>query len=132
MKTILFAMLLAVSTLASATVSCADSGEAPSKFDPSLAPRIIKWVSGVEKHLKLQPPSSAEDAMKLQAIIGDWTNQTPPESVDSFFRSAVAHGINVQYESIMLKDDPKNSEKHSFFIGLEAARADACLSLTRS
>lgn len=131
MKIIFLVALLAVSTLASADVSCDVVGDAPSRIDQSLAPKIIKWVSGVERHLKLQPPSSADEAMRLQAVIGHWQNQAQPESVDSFFRAAVAHGVNVQYETLMLKDEPKNSKDRRFFIDLEAARAEACLSLTR-
>jgi hypothetical protein len=131
MKTIILTMMLTVSTLASAGVSCDKSGDAPSKFNPSLAPKIVKWVTGVERQLKLQPPLSKVDAIRLQAVISEWEGQAPAGSVDSFFRSAVAHGVNVQYETFMQQDDPENSKKHRFFIDLEAARADACLSLTR-
>lgn len=131
LKAIIFAMLMVVSSLVHADVLCADTGEAPSQFDQSVVPRIIRWVSHVEKQFKLQPPASEDDAMRLQAVIVKWENQVPRESVDWFFRAAVGHGVSVQYEMFMLKADPKDAKKHRFFIDLEAARADACLAMVR-
>lgn len=131
MKVVILAVMMALSSLAYAGVSCNDVGAAPTRIDPTLAPGIIKWVSGVERQFKLRPPESAKEAMNLQALIAKWEDQAPPGSVDSFFRAAVGHGVNVQYETFMLEDDLKNHDKHQFFINLEAARADACLALTR-
>jgi hypothetical protein len=126
--------------IAIAQVTCDISGPGPDPVDPKLAPKVIAWVTNVERNLGLsssrwrgKPAHAATTAqtrmLELQAFIGDWVNAARPGTVDYIFRSAVAHGVNVQYEMLLIAEDPANAQKHQFWVDTEAARAAACLDL---
>jgi hypothetical protein len=119
-----------------AQVTCARNGPSPNPIDPTLAPRITAWVTQAESNLGLpanwrgKPAKEAEAAiLALQAFVGKWENAVPRGTVDAFFRDAVAHGVNVQYETLMITNDPANAKTHQFWVDTEAARAAACLAL---
>ena len=121
-------------------VTCAATGPSPNPVEPTLAPRIIAWVTAVEKKLGLtvanwhgQPARASNPAvaaaLELQALIADWEAAARPGTVEGIFRSAVGHGVNVQYETLMINADPANAKTHQFWVDTEAARAAACLAL---
>jgi TPR repeat protein len=123
-------------------VTCAATGPSPNPVDPALAPRIITWVTAVEKKLGLtaanwhgQPARASNPAvaaaLELQALTADWEAAAQPGTVESIFRSAVGHGVNVQYETLMINADPANAKTHQSWVSTEAARAAACLALIR-
>ncbi len=127
---------------AAATTRCANSGEVDQPIDASLAPKIAVWVQQAEvstgiDHLVYRFPSkkpattSAEARLdNLVAVVAEWEREPVPGSVESFFRQAVGHGVNVEYETLMVTQDPKNAALHRMWRDTEAARANACLSLT--
>lgn len=133
MKQITLAVVLwiAFGSAAFAQVDCAMFGPHPNSVDPSLVPKIIAWVGRVERYLHLKPPATKAEALKLQAIDANWLDAAQHGSVDAIFREAVGHGINVQYEMLMIELDPSNAKKHQFWVDTEAARANACLDLLR-
>lgn len=127
-------------SVAFAQVTCATNGPSPNPVDPTLAPRIIAWVTKVENDLGLsaanwhgkpaQAATAAEArALELQALVAQWEAPAPSGTVEAIFRSAVAHGVNVQYETLMITTDPANAKTHQFWVDTEAARAAACLAL---
>jgi hypothetical protein len=141
MKTIVLAMIyaLSVSPPTFAAVACASSGEV-GLADPALAPKIIAWATRVEQRVGLvaanyrgppieyaKSPEQAE-AAKIQILAGKWESEVRPGTMDAIFRQAVAHGANAQYEAVMMSVDPHNSN-HEYFMNVEAARANACLSV---
>jgi len=121
-------------------VTCAATGPSPNPVDPTLAPKIIVWVTAVEKKLGLtaanwhgQPARASNPAvaaaLELQALAADWEAAARPGTVEATFRSAVGHGVNVQYETLMINAEPANAKTHQFWVDTEAARAAACLAL---
>ena len=71
-------------------------------------------------------PAQAKMA-NLQAVVAEWEREPASGTVESFFRLAVGHGVNVEYETLMISEDPKNASTHSRWRNLEAARANANL-----
>jgi hypothetical protein len=124
------------------TVTCSSSGPSPDPVDHTLVPNILYWVASVEKQSGLsaanwqgQPakaPTPAQTSLvQLQAVVRAWANAARPGTVDAIFREAVGHGVNVEYEVLMVREDPSNASDHQFWADTEAARASACLSLIR-
>jgi len=74
---------------------CGQFGDAPDHIDPGLAPKILKWVIGVEEYLKIPAPTSKTAALQLQEKIGSWKEAARSRLVDTIFMSAVEHGVNV-------------------------------------
>ncbi|MBI2714237.1 MAG: hypothetical protein HYX37_07250 [Rhizobiales bacterium] len=68
-------------------------------------------------------------ALELQALVADWAAKARRGTVEATFRAAVGHGVNVQYEMLMITADPANAKTHQFWVDTEAARAAACLAL---
>ena len=128
---------------ARAQVTCDFNGPSPDPVDPTLAPRAIAWVSKIETTLRLtsikrhtvpakadKPKTASEDKfIELQAVVSDWMLAAKPGTVEYFFRSAVGHGVNVQYETLMTQINSENAQRHQFWVDTEAARAAACLDL---
>jgi hypothetical protein len=77
------------------------------------------------------PTPAQASLIQLQAVVHAWLNAARPGTVDAIFREAVGHGVNVQYETLMVGEDSSNAKKHQFWADTEAARASACLSLIR-
>lgn len=121
--------LLILSSVSALAVTCSQTGEVPDKPESGLIVKVLKWTSDAEANLKLKPPGSRDDAMKLQAIAADWAGRAPYGSVDYFFRQALLHGINVQYENWSIIEDTANTKQHEFWVNAESARAEACLDL---
>jgi hypothetical protein len=132
--------LIALHSLAFAQVTCSHSGPGPDPVDPTLAPRIVAWVTKVEKKFGLsaanwhgEPATVANreqaEALELQALTADWEDAAPPGTVEATFRAAVGHGVAAQTELTMMRVDPANAKQHRFWSDTEAARAVACLSL---
>ena len=120
-----------ITSAALADATCSETGPAPEHVNPELAPKILKWVAHVEQNYKLPAPTSKAEAVQLQDRISTWEYKAQPETVDALFRAAVVHGVNVQYESLMIRDDPKHAKEHKSWVNIEAARAAACLDLFR-
>lgn len=134
------AFWIGLGSAALAQVTCAPSGPSPNPVDPTLAPRIVAWVTKVESKLGLTAanwhgqPARASDpavaaALELQALTADWEAAARPGTMEAIFRSAVGHGVNVQYEALMITADPSHAKTHQFWVDTEAARAAACLDL---
>jgi len=131
---------MGLASTAFAQVTCAASGPSPDPVDPALAPRIITWVTNVENQFGLtaskwhgRPARAATPALsaalELQAFIAEWESAAQPGTVEATFRAAVGHGVNVQYETLMITADSANAKTHQFWVDTEAARAAACLAL---
>jgi hypothetical protein len=138
--TVAAAFWIGFGSAASAQVTCASTGPSPNPVDPTLAPKIITWVTKVENQLGLtaanwhgqraQASSPAvAAALELQALTAEWEAAARPGTVEAIFRSAVGHGVNVQYETLMIAADHPNAKTHQFWVDTEAARAAACLAL---
>lgn len=140
----LFLAGVAISTCTSAAAqtTCDTSGEPTKPIDPALAPKIIEWVSKVEEQVGLkasnwhglpaQAPTAAQRSMlELQALTADWQMAARNGTVERFFRSAVMHGVDVQYEALMMREDVAHADVHRMWRDTEAARANACLALTK-
>jgi hypothetical protein len=132
--------LIALHSLAFAQVTCSHSGPTPNPVDSTLAPRIVVWVTKVEKKFDLsaanwhgEPARAANreeaEALELQALTADWEDAAPPGTVEATFRAAVGHGVAAQTELTMMRVEPANAKQHRFWADTEAARAAACLSL---
>lgn len=138
--TVAAAFWIGLGSAASAQVTCASTGPSPNPVDPTLAPKIITWVTKVENKLGLtaanwhgqraQASSPAVAAvLELQALTAEWAAAARSGTVEATFRAAVAHGVNVQYETLMITADPAHAKTHQFWVDTEAARAAACLDL---
>lgn len=134
------AFWIGLSCAAMRQVTCAQTGPSPDPVDPTLAPKITAWVTKVEQQLGLtaanwhgKPAQAATPAvaaaLELQALTADWAAAANPGTVEGIFRAAVQHGVNVQYETLMIAADSTHAEKHQFWVDTEAARASACLAL---
>lgn len=128
-KLTLTLLLALVPQVAGAEVLCDRSGEAPSPPDTALTARIASWTARTQGNLKMRVPATKSDALSLQSSVAQWADQAPLGSVDYFFRQAIGHGVNAQYERLMIDLRDGDAEKHTYFMHLEAARADACLSV---
>jgi hypothetical protein len=137
------AFWISLGSAAFAQVTCASTGPSPNPVDPTLAPRIIAWVIKVENKLGLSAANwhgqraRASDpavaaALELQALTADWVAAARSGTVEAIFRSAVGHGVNVQYETVMITVEPSNAKTHQFWVDTEAARAAACLDLIKT
>lgn len=140
MKNLLVVSLALLCSSVSAQTACANSGAPTQTVDPSLAPKIVVWVTTVEDKFDLKasnwhglpakaPTRAQSSALELQAMAADWQRKAPPGSVDAIFRAAVAHGVNVQYETLMVTEDAPHAQSHQTWADTEAARASACLAL---
>jgi len=136
------AFWISLGSVAFGQVTCASTGPSPNPVDLTLAPRIIAWVTKVENKLGLTAANwhgqrarasnpAVAAALDLQARTADWEAAAHPGTVEAFFRSAVGHGVNVQYETLMITADPPNAKTHQFWVDTEAARAAACLDLIK-
>lgn len=116
------------------------TGPSPNPVDPALASKVIAWVTQVENSLGLtaanwhgEPAQAATPAeaaaLELQALTATWAAAARPGTVEATFRAAVQHGVNVQYETLMVDADPTHAKTHQFWADTEAARATACLAL---
>lgn len=114
---------------ATADVLCAPVGTPPDHINPDLPAKILKWTEAIENNMKISVPLTANRAMVLQAAISNWQNEVAPNTSEYFYRQAVAHGVNVQYETLMVSEDPSHAETHRHWIDVESARAEACLEL---
>jgi len=114
MLIIVSALLLSIPVLAEPR--CAQFGDAPDHIDPDLAPKIIKWVTGVEDYLDVPRPLSKIAALQLQANVGNWKETARSTLIDSIFISAVEHGVNVQYETLMITADADHARDHQHWV----------------
>lgn len=131
MKITSIAILAAVGLWAGpalADAPCASSGDT-TPASQAIVTKVINWTLRTEDYLKLKRPTSAQDANQLQAVAADWKQTVNPDGPDGLYRAALAHGINVQYETFMVIADPKKASDHRDWVKLEAARAEACLEL---
>jgi hypothetical protein len=134
------AFWIGLSSTAFAQVTCAQTGPGPDPVDPTLAPMIITWVTKAENNFGLtaanwhgKPARAATPAeaaaLELQALTANWAAAARPGTVEAIFRAAVGHGVNVQYETLMISADSAHAKTHQFWVDTEAARAAACLAL---
>jgi hypothetical protein len=75
------------------------------------------------------PTKAQASLLDLGALVREWEAAAKPGTAEATFRSAVSHGVNVQYETLMVREDPANTKTHQLRADTEAARADACLNL---
>lgn len=111
------------------TVRCANHGDYPETIDPFLPGRISDWLEDVLMHFGSRLPQTTVEAIDLQRTIQDWASSKKPHTQDSIFAQAVAHGVNVQYEALLLATAKTDERDGQYWINLEAARAQACLNL---
>jgi hypothetical protein len=106
-------------------VACSVSGPAP-ETDPERVQEITTWVTGVENNLGLPVPRTEDLCLKLQGFTSEWAhNVVRPQTMEEFFRAAVAHAINAQCEVLKAAHD----KTRQFWVDTEAARAAACLAV---
>jgi hypothetical protein len=141
-KTIVATAIWMLGSSAFAQTTCAMNGPPPDHVDPTVAPKIVAWVTSVESKFGLTadrwhgmpaeaPTREQASLLELQALVSNWASASAPGTVEGIFRAAVQHGVNVQYESLMAKEDPGHADVHRTWANTEAARASACLALIR-
>lgn len=130
---IIWALLLSLclGSTAFADAACGPSGNAPHPINTGVTPKILKWTARVEQKLDWPAPASKAQGEQLQAFVSTWVDQVPPNTINAYYREAVSHGINAQYEAMMAKLDPRHAKHHWFWANEEADRASACLDLLK-
>ena len=98
MRMLIIVSALLLSNPVLAEPRCAQFGDAPIISIRIFAPKIIKWVTGVEKAVDSPRPLSKIAALQLQANVGNWKETARSTLINSIF-ILVEHGVNVDIET---------------------------------